>query len=76
MPYEGEQDTGGRRWEAAPLAGQSKWLTSAVNGVWLNPGEYVRWMWAHTSDGSYVCGYNIIQQTEVNQFEEDEKTEG
>jgi hypothetical protein len=48
-----------RRWVAAPSDGEPV-AANAIVGVWLAPGESVRWEWATLLGGrSHVCGYTI-----------------
>ncbi len=51
---------GGRRWVAAPKSARSD--VPAVLGVYLFDGETVQWSWTHTTEGSYVSGYQIDPQ--------------
>jgi hypothetical protein len=48
-----------RRWAAAPLDSDPL-AGNRILGVWLAPGESVRWEWATLQQGRpYVCGYTI-----------------
>jgi hypothetical protein len=48
-----------RRWVAAPCGGNPG-AGNRVIGVWLAPGERVRWEWGMPHQGaSYVTGYTI-----------------
>jgi hypothetical protein len=48
-----------RRWVAAP-SDSDPVAANRILGVWLAPGESVRWEWATLPPGrSYVCGYSI-----------------
>ena len=48
-----------RRWVAAPGDGDPA-AANRILGVWLAPGESVRWEWgAMPHCRSYVCGYTI-----------------
>jgi hypothetical protein len=48
-----------RRWAAAPSDSDSG-AGNRILGVWLAPGESVRWEWATLQHGaSYVSGYTI-----------------
>ena len=49
-----------RRWVAAPKSARSD--VPAVLGVYLFDGETVQWRWTHTTEGSYVSGYQIDPQ--------------
>jgi hypothetical protein len=40
---------------------------SVIQAVYLAPDEDVIWNWAHTPDGSYVCGYSIHKRDETSQ---------
>ena len=65
MPYPDKQDTGGRRWQPAPTQMCGGRTTSAVLGVWLNPGEQVRWTWG--ADGQSIVGYTIIPPGNIDE---------
>jgi hypothetical protein len=48
-----------RRWVAAP-SDSDPVAGNRILGVWLLPGESVRWEWAMLPPGwSYVCGYTV-----------------
>jgi hypothetical protein len=49
------------RWIAAPQSSLPG--ASAVQGVALAANEDVEWSWTHTTNGSYVSGYNIVKRT-------------
>ena len=58
MPYSGEINTGGQVWVSTPYQ-SGPTSTGMIQGVWLNDGEDVEWIWTHTPQGSYVMGYTV-----------------
>lgn len=61
----------GKKWVKAPAASMRN--AAAVDGVWLAPGESVRWSWCHTGQGSYVNGYEIVEASGDRVFYPKEK---
>lgn len=60
MPHAGDRNTRGQVWVDAPRGPNIK-IESGVKGVWLYPGEYVRWKMEidqHTKQ-RFIVGYNI-----------------
>lgn len=55
----------GKRWESVPDDCINWNMTGGWTGVWLNPGERVRWTFVHNTDGTKrVIGYTILQEGE------------
>ena len=60
-----------RRWVSAPPDSDPSGGNRVV-GVWLAPGERVRWEWtAHPRTRPYVCGYTIEQPWRASPHLED-----
>ena len=52
----------GRRWELAPQMSRSI-FSDRVMGIWLRPGERVRWKLLEMPDGTReVIGYTLISR--------------
>ncbi len=34
-------------------------VRNTLNGVWHAPNERIEWLWTHSTEGSYVSGYNL-----------------
>jgi hypothetical protein len=48
-----------RRWVGAPTDSDPS-AANRIVGIWLAPGESVRWEWGMRGHGQpYVCGYTI-----------------
>jgi len=48
------------RWVTVPQSSSPGAPT--VQGVALASNEDVQWFWTHTSNGSYISGYNIVRR--------------
>ena len=57
------------RWVPAPAT--SPMASGGLNGVFLYPGQRVRWNVTHTLEGTYVNGYTVEDEPDVEEVLED-----
>jgi len=63
-----DTDTGGKIYHHTPYQ-SAPTHTGTMQGVWLNPGEEVEWIWANTLDNkSYVMGYTVKQKLPIEVY--------